>query len=130
MKDTERALRYVLRANAASCIGFGAIFALGAGSVSSFLASDAMLETFLRIIGGLLVLNGLHLVAASLRSALRAWEVRYFAAGDFAWVAGTIAILLSGAWISTSEGKAAAVLVAALVGTFGVLQARSLKDLG
>ena len=53
--------------------------------------------------------------------------VIYFSAGDFIWVAGTILLIVLGFGITSTAGVAAALMVAAMVGSFGLLQLKALK---
>ena len=117
-------LRLVLRANAASCIGFGALFVAAPAATASFLGDGPAL--LFQIIGAGLVLNGLHLIVASLRAELVRREVQYFSVGDFLWGAGTLALLAAGAVIQTPAGIAAALAVGAVVVLMGALQVRYL----
>lgn len=114
-------LKTVLRLNAASCLGFGVLFLAAPGAVRAVLGSAPALV--IAAIGAVLVLNGAHLMLASSRPA-RPAELRYFAAGDVAWVAGTLGLAASGLWITEPGGIAATVAVAAMVGCFGLLQWR------
>lgn len=116
-------LPMALRLNAASCLGFGLLFAIAPGASADFLG--AMPPALVRAIGLLLALNGLHLAWASLRRVPRA-ELMYFVFGDLAWVSLTALVLGIGGWITTAAGVAAAVAVAVCVGAFGVLQAAAL----
>ena len=120
-------LTTLLRLNALSCLGFGAMFLLAPDRVAAFLG--AVPPWFLRALGAGLLGNGLHLVAAARRSP-RGWEIRWFSAGDAAWVALTLGILAAGAWITTPAGQAAAAAVAVGVGSLGALQWQTLATQG
>jgi len=117
-------IQTVLRANAASCLIFGFLFVLMPVSIAGFLGDPPVPVIF--ILGILLVLNGSHLVWASLRRA-PALEILYFSAGDFLWVAVTMILIALGIWITKPPGIIAALAVAAIVGLFGVLQIISLS---
>lgn len=121
------ALTTLLRLNALSCLVFGAVFLLAPGPVAAFLG--AVPPWVLLALGTGLVGNGLHLVAAARRRP-RAWEVRWFSAGDAAWVVLTLAILAAGAWITTPAGQAATAAVAVGVGALGALQWQALAMRG
>jgi hypothetical protein len=112
----------VLRANAASCLAFGALFLALPGPVAGFLGSPPV--WLVAVLGAVLLLNGAHLLWAATRGPGRV-ELLYFALGDAAWVAGTLALIASGTWIKTGAGIAAALAVAAPVGIFAVLQWRA-----
>jgi hypothetical protein len=109
----------VLRANAASCLGFGALFLALPRPVADFLGTPP--AWLVAALGAVLLLNGAHLLWSARRGARRV-ELLYFALGDAAWVAGTLALVASGTWITTGAGIAAALAVAAPVGVFAVLQ--------
>ena len=114
-------LKLILRLNALSCLGFGVLFLINAPAVSGFVGSAP--DWIIRGLGVVLVGNGAHLVWASIRSAPAA-EIRYFAVGDFAWVATTVALISAGLFITTSAGIVVSLNVAAMVGVFGALQWR------
>ncbi|MBK1670013.1 hypothetical protein CKO28_18420 [Rhodovibrio sodomensis] len=109
----------VLRANAGSCLGFGALFLALPGPVAAFLGSPPVWPV--AALGAVLLLNGAHLLWSAKRGPGRV-ELLYFALGDAAWVAGTLALIASGTWITTGAGIAAALAVTAPVGVFAVLQ--------
>lgn len=113
-------LRTVLRLNAASCIGFGLLFVFQAGPVSRYLG--AMPTGLLQGIGVLLMLNGLHLVAGSWRTAIRSREVMYFSGGDIAWFIASIALVGANLLITNPAGQLATVLVALGVLWLGLVQ--------
>lgn len=116
-------LKTILRANAASCIVFGLIFLLRPIEVAAFLAHNTPAPmTALVFLGAILVLNGLHLIWASVQSYPNKYLVIYFAIGDFIWVLTSISLVLMGLWITTQLGIIASTLVAVMVGTFGLLQ--------
>src|SRR5210317_886638 len=111
-----------MRLNAASCIGFGTIFALFPGPVAGFLGEAPVPARLLLVVGLVLVVNGLHIVwAATDTDRARKWRI-YFSLGDFAWVAATAVLIATGLWITTTGGMIAAIAVAAMVGFFGIRQ--------
>jgi hypothetical protein len=112
----------VLRANAASCLGFGVLFLALPGPVAGFLGTPP--AWLVAALGAVLLLNGAHLLWAAKRGPGRV-ELLYFALGDAAWVAGTLALIASGTWITTGAGVMAALAVAPPVGLFAVLQWRA-----
>ncbi len=115
-------LKLILRLNALSCLGFGVLFLINAPAVSGFVGSAP--DWMIRGLGVFLVGNGAQLVWASIRSAPAVAEIRYFAVGDFAWVATSIALISAGLFITTSTGIVVSLAVAAMVGVFGALQWR------
>ena len=112
----------VLYANGSSCLLFGALFLALPGGVAGFLGSPP--QWLIVVLGAGLILNGLHLLWAARRGAGR-MELLHFTVGDGAWVAGTLLLVASGLWITTTPGILAALACAVPVGTFGVLQARA-----
>lgn len=116
------ALKTILRLNAASCIGFGALFVAVPGAVAAFLGAPAAPRLGILALGALLILNGLHLLHTSLRPDPPRWLVLYFSAGDFLWVAVTAVLVATGVWITSAPGISAALAVAAMVGAMGVAQ--------
>ena len=111
----------ILRANALTCLGFGALFAVLPTSVANFIGNPP--DWLIIAIGTALIFNGLHLAWASSRQPFRL-ELRYFAGGDFLWALATALLIVNRVWIITTSGIAAAVAVGLLVGTFGILQWR------
>jgi len=76
----------------------------------------------LQLLGAGLVLHGLHLLSEAARQTPRRTWVIYFYTGDFLWVIGTVLLIISNQWITTTAGMTAALAVALMVGLFGVLQ--------
>jgi hypothetical protein len=123
MWSVPMSLATLLRLNALSCVGFGALFLLAPGRVAAFLG--AMPPGLLVALGLALLANGIHLRAAAMRPP-RNWEIRWFSLGDAAWVALTLAVLAAGGWITTPAGQATAAAVAVGVGALGALQWQAL----
>ena len=116
-------LSNVLRINAASCLTFGAAFAIAPATVATFLGADAAAPTtVLRVLGGVLIINGLHLLWAAMMKAPARWLIVWFSGGDFAWVIGSLAVLASGQWVTTAAGIAVTLAVAAFVAVLGAMQ--------
>jgi len=112
-----------MKANASSCIGFGGVLACFSESVAHFLSLNHPVPNIVLVLLGLvLIVNGLHLIWASFRTAPSKLLVLYFSAGDYIWVLITLYLIFTGMWITTSMGIVIALLVAAMVGTFGWLQ--------
>ena len=124
-------LKAVLRANAASCIIFAAIFLLKPAGVASFLGGDTPApEAVLLILGAILMFNGGHLLWASFKALPSKLLVLYFTAGDFLWVLASLGLVTMELWVTTEPGALATTLVAALIAVFGVLQIVKLRTLG
>lgn len=113
-------LRLVLRANAASCGLFGAIFVFFGPATSAFVGDPPVM--LLQLLGIGLSLNAAALVWTSMRAKPDRFLVLAFALGDLIWVLATLVLLLGGLWISTPGGTAWATCVAAFVGACGALQ--------
>lgn len=118
-------IKTVLRLNAASCLGFGALFAAAPAAVGTFLSATPAPDLLIRGLGILLVVNAIHLILTSWRRAPQRAELLYFAAGDGAWVLGTFGLLAATDWIARPAGIAAALAVAAMVAVFGAQQLRT-----
>lgn len=125
--DTTKKLRWILQLNAASCLFFGMAMLLWSQTIAEFLG--AIPPFVLLIVGGGLVFNGCHLVFASMRQTLRCYEISYFAIGDFLWVFATAVLVIFRIGITTRNGLMVAMGIAAMVGTFGILQASFGKTL-
>lgn len=106
--------------NAASCIGFGFLFLIAGSSVDIFIGNTVNWLT--PVVGAVLILNGCHLLFASKRQTPLCPEVLYFIAGDMAWVICSVALVSFGVIVTTTHGIVISLLVAFMVGTFGVLQ--------
>ena len=115
-------LKNILRANAVSCLVFGLLFVAIPAIVAAFLGSAPWLA--ISIIGALLIVNGLHLLWAAKRTPAK-WEVIYFSVGDFLWLLATIVLIATGFWITTTKGIIVAILVALMVGLFGLMQVKA-----
>jgi len=121
-------LKKVLGANALSCLIFGVIFTVWSTSSVIFISGETSLGVLIRVVGILLILNGLHLISALVRKRLHKYEVLYFSAGDGLWVLGTV-LLIGMEWlITTPEGVISAILVAIMVGIFGLLQFKAAQS--
>ncbi len=118
-------LATVLRLNALSCLGFGLLFVIAPGVTASFLGTPPV--WLLSVMGAGLAGNGVLLWLSQRRGrAPRRHEVLFFCLGDFGWVVMTVALIASGLWIVTPEGRISALVVAAGVGAMGTLQWRAL----
>jgi len=120
-------LATVLRLNALSCLGFGALFLLAPVAVAAVIGTPPV--WLVAALGAGLVGNG-ALLLLSVRGgrAPRRAEVLFFSLGDAAWVVATLALILAGVWIVTPGGRVAALAVAVMVGALGVAQWRRLPD--
>src|SRR6056297_2415918 len=118
-------LATVLRLNALSCLGFGALFLLAPVAVAQALGTPPV--WLVAALGAGLVGNG-ALLLLSVRGGRvpRRAEVLFFSLGDAAWVVATLALILAGVWIVTPGGRVAALAVAVMVGALGVAQWRRL----
>jgi hypothetical protein len=117
-------LKAILAANAVSCVGFGVLFLTAPGDVAAFLGHPPAPTLLMTLLGAGLVLNGIHLIYVATGSRQSRMAVTYFSTGDFLWVGGTLALVLSGIWINSPAGMAAALVVACAVGAFGLIQWR------
>lgn len=124
-------LKNIMRANATSCLAFGGVFALQPSLVANFLggASPAP-QSYILILGIVLILNGLHLLWASRVPLPQKELILYFSTGDYIWVIGSVGLIVSGVWITTPGGVLVASAVAVMVGLFGTLQMTSRKAMG
>lgn len=118
-------LQLALRLNAASCLGFGAVFVLFAPGVSRLVGTVPV--PVLLALGVLLLVNGGHLVLASLRTRPIWGEVLWFSLGDMTWWLGSLGLLATGLWITTPAGIIGAWVIASAVSCLGLWQ---LAELG
>ncbi len=119
-------LNIILRLNAASCIFFGSTFVLQPEKISRFLG--AFPEHLLMVLGTLLLVNGIHLISASVRTKRNWFEILYFSVGDFLWVSLTLSLLFLDIYIKSAMGAAAALIVGSMVGLFGILQLLAIPE--
>jgi hypothetical protein len=119
-------LKTILRANAASCLLFGALFVLFPEEIARFLSVAAAPGWLILGVGLILLGNAGHLLWVAASGSPRRWEVLYFTGGDLAWVLITLVLILSSTWITTPGGIAAALGVAVVVGGFALGQITAL----
>lgn len=123
--DTTSRLRALLRADAAFCAALGLAAAAAAGAVADLLGPDVP-ATVARVVGVALVLYALDLAVTS-RLAER-WQrpaAVVAAAGNAAWVLGTLVLVALGAF--STAGAAVMLVVALVAAELGVLQLRALR---
>lgn len=113
-------LALVLRLNALSCLGFGTLFIFWPTAVSNVIGN--MPPIVLTLLGAVLVVNGVHLMAASLRRKVIWAEILWFSMGDLIWWLATLALIAFDVWVTTSLGITLAIAVAIGVTTMGVTQ--------
>jgi hypothetical protein len=114
-------LAFVLRLNAASCLGFGALFVVASEAVAVWLGKMPPQVVFWLGLG--LVWNGGHLLLAARRPSPRRAEVLWFVSGDMLWWLATLGLIATGVWLTTPAGIALAGLVAVGVAGLGAAQA-------
>jgi hypothetical protein len=120
-------LKLALRLNAASCLVFGLLFVVMPAATGNFLGVSSAVA--ITIVGAALLLNGAHLLVASLKQRVNPFEVYYFSVGDLLWVNVTLMLVASESFLPTPASKVAALLVAAFVGAVGVFQLAALSKL-
>ena len=124
-------LRYIMRANSASCLAFGFIFTIKPGLVATFLGGMSPAPTWIFLLLGIvLIFNGFHLFLASNIHMPKKELILYFSIGDYLWVVASTGLMFAGIWVTTLEGIVATSIVATMGGLFGVLQMVSRKSMG
>lgn len=113
-------LKPILLANAASCIGFGALLALFPSKATDFLGDPPV--WFVLALGLGLIANGANLIWVARKDSPRTSEVLLFVIGDGVWVMATLALVAFGVWITTPQGIRVSFAVAVWVGGCGVGQ--------
>ena len=124
MERAMASLPTILRLNALSCLGFGALFLAAPGPVAAALGAAPPLAPAL--IGAGLLANGGHLLLAARRRPLRRAEVLWFSAGDMLWWLGSLGLVATRTWVTSPAGVAATLAVAAVVAGLGTAQLWSL----
>ena len=124
MFDSPKFLRNVLFADAASCLGSGALQ----------VAFTGQLADLLRLPAGLLQATGLFLLAyatvvvlVATREPIPRGPVWLFVAGNFAWAAGCVALLAATPLAPSALGQAWVVAQAAAVVVLAELQWAGLR---
>lgn len=116
-------LATLMRLNALSCAGFGAVFTLAPAAVAGFLGTFPVL--LVHALGVGLMLNAVLLGLASWPGRNpRRHEMLFFCAGDLAWVVASVVLLAAGLWITTIGGQVSTLIVALGVGAMGAAQWR------
>lgn len=121
--DTTARQRTLLRVDAALCAALGLPAAIAPAAVADLLGTGAS-TTLLRVVGVALVLYAVDLAVVS-RLADR-WQrpvLLVAGVGSLAWTAGTVALVVAGAFSTT--GAVLALVVGVLTAELGVLQLRS-----
>ncbi|GAB5559272.1 MAG: hypothetical protein SynsKO_09190 [Synoicihabitans sp.] len=117
-------LRRVLMGNALFSTGCALVSLLFAESVA--IAMGLSYPQDLRVLGGALIVfaAGVAFLARRPVSPLPAWSVWSVIIADAIWVLGSVSALVSESAPFTSLGQFVIATVAAIVGTFAVLQVR------
>ena len=123
-------LNNVMRLNATSCLVFGGLFVLVPSQTAHFLGGASPAPSMLiTALGIALIVNGLHLIWASTLQKPQKELVWYFSGGDFIWAIASIGLVLFNLWITTPTGIATSILIAIMVGFFGVMQLTKRQDI-
>jgi len=125
MLDDAPLLRRTLSLNAAFSALCGGGFLLAREPLAAWLGLSQ--ASVLAGIGALLLAFAAHLTWASRRRMPLA-EALYFIVSDALWVLGTAVILVAFPAELSAVGRAAALAVAAVVGTFAVLQSLGVRQ--
>lgn len=123
-------LKLILRTNALSCLTFGLFFVAFPESIGRFLSDDPVQPWLLLGLGAMLVANGALLFATSFQTLPMKELIIFFSAGDFAWVLGTLGLILADVAVTSPLGVASALAVTCLVGGLGAAQLFMRKQMG
>ena len=113
-------LKTTMLLNSLSCLIFGILFVTLSDSVNSFIGNSV--NWLIPVVGIVLIFNGCHLLLACKREKPICPEILYFVVGDFAWVLISVVLIVLDIVITSSQGIVVSLLIAAMVGLFGVLQ--------
>ena len=119
-------LKTTMLLNSSSCIIFGVLFLVASNSVNSFIGNS--LSWLTPVVGAILIFNGCHLLLASKRKKPICPEILYFVLGDFVWVIASVVLVVLGFVITSLQGIVVSLLIAAMLGLFGVLQVMGYKE--
>ena len=123
-------LKTIMFANAASCLGFGVFFTVFPNAVAGFLGVPPAPSWLILVLGIMLIANGILLIWRAREKLPPKEDILFFSFGDFAWVVATIVLIVLQIWITTINGIVSALIVATMVGYFGVAQMVARKRLG
>ncbi len=115
-----QSVRYLLRLNAATCAGFGALFVAWAADIALFLG--AMPAALLQWIGAALLLHSAHLLLVSTRQRIRDLEIYYFSSGDLLWFVASLWLVIASGMVTTTAGATVTLCVALGVAGIGIAQ--------
>lgn len=113
-------LRLILRLNAASCIGFGALLLSAPSAVAAALGTPPV--WLLQGIGAGLLVNAAHLLLVARQERRGINSILWFSIGDFLWWLATIVLVAAGLWITTPVGQGMALTIGAGVAGLGAAQ--------
>ena len=113
-------LKKILIANAISCLGFGALFALFPAAVAGFVGNPPIWLVVALGIG--LLLNGLNILWVARKAIPSRFEIMQFVVGDALWVVATLALIALGLWITSPGGIMVSLAIAVWVGACGLGQ--------
>lgn len=113
-------LRRVMQVNAASCLGFGGLFAIAPASVAAFLGTVPVWLVLMLGVG--LLINGGHLLWSARAETPLLRDVIWFSVGDIVWFLGSLLLLAGQIWVSTPMGVALCWAVAWGVAMLGLTQ--------
>jgi len=119
-------IRTILILNALSCLVFGAVFLSVPGMVAGFLGTPPAPAALIAGLGAGLIAYSLPLLYQSRQAAPRPGWLWLFGISDGFWGIASLVLVLAELWITRPAGIAAALAVAAMVGSFGWLQLRQL----
>jgi hypothetical protein len=119
MANSPHFLRYVLWADALSCLACGLLQVIFTAMLSERLGLPAML---LGDTGEFLLLYGAALALLAMRNRAPATIIRLLIAGNIAWAVACVALLLGGGFALSGLGKAYIVAQALAVATLAELQ--------
>ena len=120
-------LKTTMLLNSLSCLIFGILFVTLSDSVNSFIGNSV--NWLIPVVGIVLIFNGCHLLLACKREKPICPEILYFVVGDFAWVLISVVLIVLDIVITSSQGIVVSLLIAAMVGLFGVLQILGYKKI-
>jgi hypothetical protein len=111
-------LRRVLMLDAASCLGMGALLAVGAGALEPYFGLD---RSLLFGAGVALLPIGLFILWVGARRILMPWAVYLIVAGNLLWVLESV-LVVRGSGTITTLGTAFVLVQAAAVAGLSVLE--------
>ncbi len=127
MKRISKRLKWALIANAVFSGTSGATLVVGRAMIATYMGTDNP-EIFLWVGVGLL-LFAISVFYEAFRKTPNVRQIQFIIYQDWAWVMGSVVILLWQPWDLTARGYWLIAIIAVVVGMFAIMQRSGVKEL-